>query len=414
MSILLISHKFSPNNSVGARRWSKFYKYLKLNHIDIKVITQNRKHQSNNWGLKTIEGGDIIKINSLFYNSAKGKITSKIFHLIEIVFFHKLLRFTDEGYLFNIKAYFKANKLIKKGNITHLVATCPSNSTAYFAAKLKKKHPHLYFIIDFRDAWMQAYETYNTGYNHHHYLYKKEKMMEHFATTQADLVISVVPEIVNYYKNLNKNCRLITNGFDTDDFPSLSLNYPNHILKKDKINLCHFGTLDFGRETEFLKFVNEISKYTKLNERLNFILIGNINSSVLKAIQIFPNISHCNSLNDLELNQLMYHTDIHLSVNDYILYYAYGSKVFDAFLYKKPIIFITKKQSLSEFIENNGIGITVDTNDIDLPNLYEKILDLVKKSKTKEFTESYSKKIEIFDLRNITKQLIDVAFKKNN
>ena len=86
-----------------------------------------------------------------------------------------------------------------------------------------------------------------------------------------------------------------------------------------------------------------ISQLEKLNERLNFILIGHINSSVSKAIQIFPNISHCNSLNDLELNQLMYHTDIHLSVNDSILYYAYGSKVFDAFLYKKPIIFITKK-----------------------------------------------------------------------
>lgn len=414
MRILLIAHKFSPNNNVGARRWTKFYKYIRKSGVEITVLTGIADPQSNNWGFDTSGDPNIIRSNGFIDRLSKITFFSKIIYFFRILINHKFLKHTDEGFGFSQKIYKKAKKIITEKKITHLIATNPPNSIAYFAAKIKREFPELILVQDFRDAWMQAYETYKTGYDETHDMYKREQYMEVFAAENADIILSVVPETTEYFKKYNPRTFLLTNGYDPQDQQLEQPAYPEHILKKDKINLCHFGTLDFGRETEFLRFIRELFKNTSFQQKLHIVLAGFVHEHIKTELSNYSNIILVEKLTGMELERVMFHSDIHLVVNDKILYYAYGSKIFDAFLYQKPLLFITRKQSLSDFVEIHRLGIWIDPDLFAYEHIEQQISELIKRSHEENFKEYYRQCTQSFNVVHLTNQLLHVIDQKNN
>lgn len=413
MRVLLIVHKFSPNNSVGARRWTKFYKYMRQAGTDITVLTQDWGHQQQLWGLDTQGDERIIRLSDPLHRIGQVRGLTGLVNLVKTVVGHKLLGHTDDAYRFNRKAYGKARKLIMERGITHLIVSCPPNSTASLGARLKTNFPDLVFTLDFRDAWMQAYETYRTGYAEGHPMYQKELGMERDSAGKADVLFSVVPETVSYFKRYMPGAMLLTNGFDPDDVPSSTPPYPTRFFESGKIHLCHFGTLDFGREKAFLDFARQCLADSSLRERLQLVLVGHVPESLKAALVSEAQVAFYPTLPQHEVQQLMFHADAHLVVNDDILYYAYGSKVFDAFLYRKPVVFITREQSLSNFIEKQGLGIPVDMARFQAAEFGSKLLDLLEKSKREDFKNHYTTCTQPYNIHTITKQLIDVLHQKN-
>ena len=176
--------------------------------------------------------------------------------------------------------------------------------------------------------------------------------MELFSLNNCDAVVSVTPELLQNFKtkiiNPKVNSILITNGYDKRDLKEINLVYPSQ-FDKTKINICHFGTLDFGRDDEFFKFINSI----QLPENFVFYLIGTISDKLKNMLVNNKNIVQIKQLAPNTLSSFLFYADFHLVINDPEFYYAYGSKIFDAMLYSKPIIYISKENSLIDKCKNN-------------------------------------------------------------
>jgi hypothetical protein len=409
IKVLLIAQKFPPYNKVGARRWAKFVKYLQYKNLDITVITQD-------WG----KGGEEIhfeknvkvnRIKDLFFDlKTRFPVLSALITKAEFIN-RRLFKHTDEGYLFNKKAIELGSKLIKKENITIVIATSPPWSTPYFASLLLKKHPDIKIIQDFRDAWIDDYFACNPGTPETHPTFLREVEMEKYALNNCHALVTVTPGLLDRLKvKINNSTivkKLITNGYDEQDYVDpKTLPYPKD-FNPSKINICHFGTLDFGREEEFIRMHSKLSLEFGNNDSLQFILVGNNNQKLNKYIEErkLSSVKLLPHQTGNTLKAFMAHADFHLIVNDTAFYYAYGSKIFDAFLYRRPVIFISKPNGLSDFIATNKIGWCSDTSDNSLQILAKKVLEL---SGNKETIGTYFKydeaNLEVFSIKHLAGQ----------
>ncbi|MEO6306206.1 MAG: hypothetical protein ABIP51_23865 [Bacteroidia bacterium] len=342
----MIVQRFTPYDKVGARRWSKFIHYLQKNeNLKISVLTQSYYSAFDNpWNVEfDKEKVDIIYINDFFsIIQKKFPLFNRLTYFIQ----YKLLKYTDEGYGFSKKAFKFLKEKESKITPTVIIASCPAFSTCYFAAKYKIRFPQKKVINDFRDAWIDGFFAWNKSIDASHPSYKKQVEMESFALNNCDIVVSVTPELIEKFKSKIKDQKvathLITNGYDKRDYIISDLSYPVQFDKK-KINICHFGTLDFGRDDEFLKLITA----SEIPENFVFFLIGTITEKLQKEIRGKNNIVYIKQLPANKLRPFLFYSDFHLIINDPEFYYAYGSKIFDAMLYLKPIAYISKENSLS-------------------------------------------------------------------
>jgi hypothetical protein len=106
-----------------------------------------------------------------------------------------------------------------------------------------------------------------------------------------------------------------------------------------------------------------------------------------------------------EIQRYMYFTDIHLIINDIVYHYAYGTKVFDAFMYKKPILLICKEESLYELTAVNRIGLATNNSKEQNEKLMDTLLENFTRIKNGTFFNrefDYSR----FNLNQLTKKYI--------
>jgi glycosyltransferase involved in cell wall biosynthesis len=358
--VAIVTKRFSPNSEVGARRWSKLVQYLQeKKDIRLTVIAQKEYciQNQNPWNItldktnvEVIEVADLLNNISTSFPALKGLITRFEIH------FNNYLGYTDEGHRFSKKA----KQVLEKINPDVIIASAPAYTVCYFMSLLKLERPKIKLIHDFRDAWMEGFFAWNKHLTPKSSMYLKQLEMEKFTINTCDILVSVTPEIVEQFQKKmttpSVKTAFIPNGYDPRD-KRATQSVPKK-LANDKINICHFGTLDFGREDEFYTFYTSIK-----SDNLNFFLIGNSHSSLIRKMERFKNVHFIARLEEDELHAYFQHADYHLMVNDREFYFAYGSKVFDAMLYNKPILFISKNNSLIEkykgsvrFIHSNNSG----------------------------------------------------------
>jgi hypothetical protein len=378
INLVLIFQRFSPYDKVGARRWSKFVHYLQKNeNLKIYIITQNYYlKEENPWNIELNKTKvNIIYINPFLDNiKSEAKIIDKVISFIQT----KILGYTDEGYGFSKSAirYLEKKRHIISPHI--IIASSPAFSTCYFASKFKKAYPEIKLINDYRDAWIDGFFSWNKTLTQQSYLYTKQVEMEKYSLNNCDAFVTVTPELLIKLNSKITNDRVksfvITNGFDKRDYIKTNLNFPNE-FNKDKVNICHFGTLDFGRDDEFLKLVSQ----KNISDRIMFYLIGSISNNLKERIVQMENVIHITHIPSKKLSPFLYHAKFHLIINDPEFYYAYGSKVFDAMLYSKPIIYISKENSLVRKYKNENDFFYSD-NSIELNNKVFNEIALYKKS----------------------------------
>lgn len=372
INLVLVIQRFSPFDKVGARRWSKFVHYLQnKDDLKIHIITQNYFYpKSNPWNIEINKE----KVSITYLNTLSTTINKyfPLFNRALDFLQYRIFNHTDEGYAFSKKAFDHLKK--ERQNILPdvIIASSPAYSTCYFAAKYKAMFPQVKLINDYRDAWIDGYFSWNKTIDDSNASYKKQQEMELFSINNCDVVVSVTPELTEKFKNKieSKGTKtvLVTNGYDRRDLKTNQVKYPSQFVKS-KINICHFGTLDFGRDDEFIKVLE-----TTFPENIIFHLIGTVseklkvkcknNKSVILTPQIKPDL----------LSSFLFFADFHLIINDLEFYYAYGSKVFDAMLYSKPIIFISKENSLVKKYKNNFGFFYSDNSTTSNKTLIEKIL----------------------------------------
>lgn len=376
--VLILSYKFPPYEGVGARRWVKFVKYFLRRGKKVIVVTNNWKGKGkNSWSHDLASGGNfMVKKYQTPFNALKKKnrYLDKVLNKIEYILSNKFL-WTDEAYLFYKLNYKKIRALITEHNIKHVIATGGPFSTNFFAARLKADMPGIYLIQDFRDLWTEEYFFEYPSRTAEHPFYAVEKEMEKLSLQYADLIVSVTPGYLSRLEKMaeslgihSKHFELIENGFDEDDRMQFSeADFPSQHFKKEDINVSHFGTLGFGREKEFVRFFSSVKDQLRQEngKRIRFHLFGKNPEPMMEEIRkMDPDLSVVfhDFIPPREIQRFMYFSDVHMVVNDKIWYYAFGTKIYDAFLYRKPVLLICEKEHLYQRISSNGLGFATDND----------------------------------------------------
>lgn len=262
--IIVISYFFGPANKIGAIRWTKLSKYFTEidDQLELSVITSKNKNimfLEKGYVVDPILKEDIEKLNIIeiehsklykqlasfiYSNLSKNEstvnkeITSK--HKLSIisrlkktvlhygVFFLQLIQ--DLDFYNQIK---KKDEIFTKDVI--LITTYGPLGNLLVGLKYNKKIKS--WIADFRDPIAQNKQ------------YKLEKIINGYfekkVMKQSSKVVAVTK---GYMDSIRKDCerslshKVITNGFDPDDFQNMSID-----KGKEELSFVYTGTLYSGR-----------------------------------------------------------------------------------------------------------------------------------------------------------------------
>ena len=417
-NILIITYYWPPSGGSGVQRWLKFSKYLPENgwkpiiytpesplfnimdkdllndvHNEVEVwktpIWEPYSIKNKLFGKSSVDNAGIIQDKSSIKNKLMNWVRGNIF--------------IPDPKIFWVKPSVKyLNKKIQEECIDYIVSTGPPHSMHLIALGLKKMNPKLKWISDFRDPWSEI-DLLNEFY-----LTKKSRLkykkLEKEVLDNSDVCLTVSETWVDSFKELgSSNVKLITNGFDEDDF---------RVLEKedDSFVIGHFGLLNHLRNPKNLwKTLNEICEQNpEFNEKLEIRLSGNIDTEVLQSItkyfhlkgklKVLGYLSHKEVLNEYNNSSVL----LLLLFNSKSGRGNYPGKLFEYLATKKFILSFGPKNSDTQRLMNKkNIGHYFTYSD---KNLKEKILDLFNNRNE----SSKSENINEFSRRKLTQELSDL------
>ncbi len=385
LSVAILAYKFPPYEKVGARRWAKLSKYLARNGFNVHVITTSWRGAKGSWDRDVVPGSHLVvnrwdtPIDNLMRRNSG--LSGRLRFLIARIF-----QWTDEAYHYYAYNYRRISDYIRTHDIRLVVATGAPFSANYFAARLKSDFPSIVLVQDFRDVWTEEfyleYPTVRKGSK----LQKKIFAMEEFSLKSCNAVVSVTPGCTMRFERRAREVGssvsqfvTIENGFDTDDARTFDDSaYPGELFRRDRINIAHFGTLDAGRDTAVLEFFKS-TKERLATLPIRFILFGHCNERTKKSIEslcLNGIVEFVDSMPPSDLLRYMYFADVHLAVNDPVFYYAYGSKIFEAYMYRKPVIVISaRRDGLFRLVNDTGTGLVTDNTPESNHQLLDQLLN---------------------------------------
>lgn len=198
-SIIVLSYLFGDNKGTESVRttrisesFQKFFKGVNVicNHgleNDSKAHIYNVEVSSLKESLKKSKDGKLLNEESktrLWFKLAEKAIKS----------FPSNLLLADTNFFYIHKAIQIAEDIIKKEDVTHIYSSIPPYGDHYIAYILKKRHPHIKWIADFRDLHVEP--LYKDVY-----LPDFQERIESKILKKADLVTTVSEGLV---KHLNK------------------------------------------------------------------------------------------------------------------------------------------------------------------------------------------------------------------
>jgi len=296
------------------------------------------------------------------------------------------------------------NKKIKEEGITHVVSTGPPHSMHLIALGLKKQNPDLKWVADFRDPWSEL-----DLLNDFHLTKKsrrKYRKLEQEVLRISDVCLSVSETWVKSFEILgSNNVKLITNGFDEDDFDVRK-------IESDKFIIGHFGLLNHLRNPKNLwKTLNDLcDENPDFNEKLEIRLSGNIDTEVLQNITQYFNLK-----NKVKILGYLSHKDVLEQYNSssvllLLLFNSesgignYPGKIFEYFAAKRSILAFGPEDSDAEKLiqrTKTGVFFTYDAMELkkEILNLFHKDENPLQSTEIKDFSRKKLTK-DLSDLLN--------------
>lgn len=416
--VLIITYYWPPSGGSGVQRWLKFSKYLPQNgwkpiiytpispsfDIEDKDLLNDIQNDVEVWKTSIWEPYSLRdKLFGRSENSNAGIIQDKSSLKNKIFNWIRGNLFIPDPKIYWVKPSIKyLSKKLKEEKVTHIVSTGPPHSMHLIALGLKKKNPKLKWIADFRDPWseLDLLDEFNLSGRSR----IKHQKLEREVLDNSDVCLTVSETWVDSFKRLgSKNVKLITNGFDEDDF---------NVLKKesDTFVIGHFGLLNHLRNPKNLwKTLNEIcDENPEFNEKLEIRISGNVDTEVLQSItqyfhlksklRVLGYLSHKEVLNEYNNSSIL----LLLLFNSESGKGNYPGKIFEYFASQRYILaFGPNNSDTQNLMKKIHIGhyFTYENK-----NLKEKILDLFNESSKVNTSDD----IHEFTRKNLTKKLSDL------
>jgi glycosyltransferase involved in cell wall biosynthesis len=317
-NVLIIAYYWPPSGGSGVQRWLKFVKYLPQFGWTPYVFTPENpsfaiKDESL---LKDVpDEAEIIrfpiwepyeaffKLSAMFGKTKTAKPTDLVSNGKKSLF-QRFSTWVRGNLLIPDPRKFWVDPSVKfledfleDNHIKTIVTTGPPHSLHLIGLKLKKKHPKLNWIADFRDPWSEwgFLDTLRVGARAR----RRHQQLEAEVLAFADKIVTITPFYVRRFEVLSKKkVTLLTNGFDDDDFSSL------HYQKSPVFLIRHVGIIN--EKCDPRPFMNSVQQLCdalpEFREAVKIEFIGEVHplfrqfvesNPTLKTISIFTgNIPH--------------------------------------------------------------------------------------------------------------------------
>ncbi len=257
--VLVIAYYWPPSGGSGVQRWLKFVKYLPQFGCKPYVFTPKNPAfavRDNSLLTDVPTEAEVIhfpiwepyeaffKISRIFGKSdGVAKPTDLVSGKQKTIFqrVSTWIRgnfFIPDPRIFWVRpsVKFLSNFIIEQG-INSIITTGPPHSIHLIGYHLKRKNNALQWFADFRDPWTEwgLLDSLMVG----SIARSIHKRLESKVLALADQVITITPFYVKRFERLgNRKVKLLTNGFDEDDFKSIQY------CKSKKFTVRHVGIVN--------------------------------------------------------------------------------------------------------------------------------------------------------------------------
>ena len=392
-NILLLTSYFSPDQHVGANRWSKLVPNLvKLGHT-FQVITQDNAREVPQTGtllpipikvhrisykdpirtllsmqhrknikLKPIKSGTTNNFGLQHYlEIVKSRLPCDV--KLKISKFLSILRFPHPSCRWGKKAIPFAIALASQRKIDLIISTHPYTGCNLAAQKISEI-TCIPWIADMRDPWSEDPQSiFLNNCIFHRILQKMEKQ----CLSTASKVVTINPQLANLLLADTEKIEIIPNPFSLEEFNFFNQKQP----KRNFIRVVYTGTIHKLHAWKiFLDGIERIKQ--DIINRIVFDYYGNS----YKQLTIFARDSGLNSGIFLNHGTVDRESALRATCNaDFLLVFGWQGKgadcvvtgkVLDYIGARKPIIAITKPgTALADLIYQTGAGVVLsDTEDV--------------------------------------------------
>ena len=407
--ILFIAYHFPPDAAVGALRTQKFVKYLPQYGWQPFVLTVEDRHYSVHDPNRLIDikqaiiqrttfwrsplqiylnlRDKYIKKNISHSNEANNNYKTHRFHCkskllyIKQIFTH-LNHLPDDKLYWSIPGFFEGIKLLKKNNIEKTIVSVPPHSSLILAYLLSVFSGSK-LVVDFRDPWTLAYQSFSSI----SFLNKFENLIEKKVLNRSSGIITTnkyfQKALSTQYPNFSKKIYVIPNGYDSSDFPEINNNH-----RHNKYIISYLGTFYLQRNPE--NFLMALSLFLSdkewINPAIEVRFIGFVHNA--QGLSVKTMIQEYKLDNIVKIMGFVPHSEtLKLMIESDLLLlfapnqpYQIPAKTYEYIATQKPILALTENGATSSLIYEVQCGICVNPNDVEgiriaLHTLYENHLN---------------------------------------
>lgn len=239
--VLIITYYWPPSGGSGVQRWLKFVKYLPSYGWEPHVFTPENPSfavQDPSLEKDVPPEAEVIrfpiwepydafyKISGWFGPKKQATPTALVpsrnktlFQTISTWIRGNLFVPDPRRFWIKPSVSFLAD-YVRDNNIETIITTGPPHSIHLIGLRLKEKNPALRWVADFRDPWTEwgMWDSLMVSKT----VRKIHRRLESKVLSTADEIITITPFYVRRFEQLShRSVRLLTNGFDEDDFRDL-------------------------------------------------------------------------------------------------------------------------------------------------------------------------------------------------
>jgi hypothetical protein len=367
--VLIISHTFPPSPGIGGRRWAKFAKYLNREGVDLFILKEQRKSSTNQspWtdDIRELKSNQIYTYKTFYPKILQKKhlgFWDKIYYKLAFL----LVSLLTKGNPFDKVAFIKRrflkqlDSIIKQNQIKNIIVSGAPFNLLYYCALYKESNPKINLIVDFRDGWTWDGRYGMNLLSEGRVAFEKEK--EIYAVSFADIVLVSSKyhlEAIKFnhpYHSFKSS--ILSHAFDKDEFAEIDID-----LSKDNF-LIYGGTL-YEHLEEVFKSLNRSFKNPKVVPLPIYLYLSNPNKldEYLKLIDIefhkYFIIKQPVSPKEFykvvaKAKAFLFWGGVEIKIS---------SKVYEVLYCKTPIIALGVKGELSDFLEENNLGLFYSPKD---------------------------------------------------
>lgn len=421
--ILIITYYWPPSGGSGVQRWLKFVKYLPQFGWTPYVCTpENPAFELRDESLlKDVpDEAEVLKLPIWepykvyarliqIFTGRKVKSTdyisigNKSFLQTFATFIRGNFFIPDPKIFWRRSAVKFLHDFIQHNHIRIIITTGPPHSLHLIGLSLKKKNPLIKWLADFRDPWSK-WDLLDTLHLTH-LARARHRYLEHQVLTQADYVVTVSSQYVNWFRMHGaRKIKLITNGYDEDDFVGL------HYVKGSRFTVRHIGVVDELRDPRpFMLAVREVcSENIELATMLTIEFVGPVNSFFRSWVQADEQLNKITTFREYlphdQILGLYNSSDVLLLVlvSSSVAVGHIPGKLFEYLGSKRPIIGIGPPDGDSAAIlKKTGAGVIIDPSN--LQDMKHQLLELF--SNWIEGKPHVTKGITSYSRRSLTAEL---------